>query len=445
MKLLLAVHHFPPRYSAGAELYTFRLARWLIAHGHQAEVVCIETLDEGRAAGVTAEPDQYEGVPVWRLHLGLRNAPANWSYANPMVADWLAERMRAARPDLLHLQSGYLIGAGVIEAAHAQAIPSVVTLHDYWFLCPRITLLRGDGRVCTDIPSDPAGCAWCLQLDQRRHRLPEQISGGAMGRAWMALAGETGREQQAMRRAYLQRVLGMADLAIAPSQFLAGRFKALLQPERLQTIRLGIDSSDLQETPQPSANPETLRLAYLGQIAPHKGVHLIIQAMKLLSAHGKPVELAIYGNPEQNPAYTRQLRSLIGTDPCITLAGRFAHSQLRSILAHCDCTIVPSIWYENSPLTIMEAHAAGRPVITSRLGGMAELVRDGVDGLHFAPGDAADLARQIQRLRDEPTLLGQLQAGVQVPASIERELIELLAAYQAVITRRELSPLPEAA
>jgi glycosyltransferase involved in cell wall biosynthesis len=444
MYILLAVHHFPPRYSAGAELYTFRLARWLLAHGHQAEVVCVETLDEGKAAGVTAEQDHYEGVPVWRLHLGLRGAPTNWGYANPMVAAWLAEHMRAARPDLLHLHSGYLIGAGVIEAAHAQAIPSVVTLHDYWFLCPRITLLRGDGQVCAAIPADPAGCAWCLRLDQRRHSLPERLSGGLAGRTWIALAGAAGREQQSARRAYLSRVLGLADLAIAPSRFLAGQFKAMLAPEQLRVVRLGVDATRLVTTP-PATTNETLRLAYIGQVAEHKGVHVLIEALKRLPPGGRPVTLSIHGGLSSFPAYVRQLKAQIGADTRIQLAGPFVNNQAPEVLSGADVVVAPSIWYENSPMSILEAHAAGRPVLTSRLGGMAELVRDEQDGLHFTAGDAADLARQIQRLRDDPSLLERLRSGVRVPASIDDEMVQLLEAYKGIVAQRRPGLSVEAA
>ncbi len=431
MKILLAVHHFPPHYSAGAELYTYRLARWLLAHGHQAEVVCIETLAETRPSAITAEYEVYQEVPVWRLHLGLRGASADWSYANPLVAGWVGEHMRQSPPDLLHLHSGYLIGAGVLEEAQTQGIATVVTLHDYWFVCPRFTLLRGDGKVCASIPEDPAGCGWCLKLDQRRYRLPEQVSRGLAGRVWLALGGGGERVAQAERRAYLQRVLAKVDLALAPSAFLAERYATLLPAERLQVVRLGIDRERLAGVARPV--PSTLlRLGYLGQVAPHKGVHVLIEALRRLPTSGRPVQLQIFGNLEQNPAYAQQLRNLIANDPRIILAGRFRSDQLPEVLTNLDATVVPSIWYENSPMAIMEAHAAGRPVITARLGGMAELVRDEVDGLHFTAGDVAELARQIERLRNEPGLLARLQAGVPQLASVDDEMQTLVKLYSGL-------------
>lgn len=432
MKILLAVHHFPPRYSAGAELYTFRLARWLNTHGHTAEVVCVETLDADRPAGVTVAADHYEGVPVWRLTLGLQGAPNDWSYANPMVTEWIEQHMAAWQPHLFHLHSGYLIGAGALGAAQCHGIPTVLTLHDYWFLCPRITLLRSDGQLCAAPPADPAACSWCLKQNFRRYRLPEQLSGGAAGRVWIALASAQGRDEQANRRAYLRQALSQVDLAIAPSHFLAGMFQDLIAPERLQVVRLGIDTARLKVVPPPGAAP-TLQLGYIGQIAAHKGVHVIVAALQRLPRNGRPVHLRIFGDPEQHPAYVQKLRAQIGDDPRITFAGRFPNGQIADVFTNIDALVVPSLWYENSPLSILEAQAARRPVIASNFGGMAELVRDEVDGLLFRAGDAADLARQIQRLRTEAGLLERLHAGIGPTASVDDEMAQLYATYERVL------------
>lgn len=431
MKLLLAVHHYPPRYTAGAELYTHRLARWLIAHGHEVEVVCVEELNGDRPAALTARLDHHEGVPVWRLSLGMAGAPFSWSYDHPLINAWLAEHLAQRRPHLLHLHSGYLLGAGVLETAALANLPAVVTLHDYWFLCPRITLLRGDGSLCQAVPADPAVCAWCLQMGRRPYRYAEQLSGGAAGAAWRHFSGAGDGATIAARRSFLHRALTSASVAVAPSRFLAQQFAGALSPERLQVIRLGMDPGP--PAPRLTApRASTLRLGYVGQIAAHKGVHVLARAIGLIADNGRPVTLTIYGDPGQHHQYGDRLRRQVAGDARITLAGRFENSRIAEVLAGLDALVVPSIWYENSPLTILEAQAAGVPVITSALGGMAELVQDGVDGLHFRPGDAADLARQIRRLRDNPELLAQLRAGVRPPPTIDDEFSALAAVYARV-------------
>jgi glycosyltransferase involved in cell wall biosynthesis len=431
MRVVLPVHHFPPRYSAGAELYTFRLARWLLSHDHAPEVVCVEQLRRNGQNCVAATREEYEGVPVWRLLVETSPAggPAR-SFDNPELAAWFADYLAHRRPDLAHFQAGYLIGAGPLRAAVAAGIPTVLTLHDFWFLCPRITLLRGDGTRCDGPPADPGRCAWCMRLDGRTARLADRVSGGAAGHlAACALGAE--RRLMAERRATLHAALALPAAVIAPSRFLAAQFRLHVAPERLHVLRYGLDAAHLATTPPPPPD-DTLRLGYIGQIAGHKGVHLLIKAIRRLPAAGRPVLLTIHGDLEQHGAYSHRLRAMAGNDPRICFAGRFAASRLPAVLGALHATVVPSLWYENSPLAIMEAHAAGRPVLTSALGGMSELVRDEIDGLQFRPGDVADLARQIERLRSEPGLLARLRRGVSAPASVDSELDALLQIYAAV-------------
>ncbi len=440
MNIVLPVHHFPPRYSAGAELYTLRLARWLMNHGHHAEVVCVEAIDRGVRGELLAEHDSYEGVPVWRLSFNLAQAdePFGWRYDNPLIGAWFDAYLRRESPDLVHVQAGYLIGVAPLERAAAAGIPTVLTLHDFWFLCPRITLQRGDGSLCAAIPDDPAGCAWCEALQQRRFRYVHQASGGQIeGIARRLLDGAS--QRYARRRERLLAALALPDAVIAPSQFLAQQVAPYVPASRLHVCRLGIDLTPIPRRYQYPAS--TANLGYIGQIAPHKGVHLLIDAFRRLrnAAHTR---LHIYGDLDQNPAYTARLRRLAGNDTRIRLHGRVANTRIAAILAELDVTIVPSQWYENSPLAILEAQAAGTPVVTAALGGMAELVTHEVNGLLFAPHSSADLARQLQRLIDDPDLLSRLRTGVHPPRSFEDEMTQLLRLYdQAIMTHAPIGAL----
>src|SRR5215212_7955393 len=144
MKIVLPVHHFLPRYTAGAELYTYRLAKWLCEHGHTVEVVSVESISEGRPDQLTVVSDTYDGIPVHRLSFDIFKAPERevWDYDNALYYAWFRDYWQRTRPDLAHFQAGYLLGAAPLKAAAECNVPVVLTLHDYWFLCPRITLLR---------------------------------------------------------------------------------------------------------------------------------------------------------------------------------------------------------------------------------------------------------------------------------------------------------------
>jgi glycosyltransferase involved in cell wall biosynthesis len=428
MNILLPVHHFPPRYNAGAELYTFRLARWLQAHGHEAEVVCIESIERGATDRLAVVQDSYEGISVHRLSFNLLEAPERrqWDYDCPLLGEWFADHLQRSRPNLVHFQAGYLLGAAPIVAAHAAGIPSALTLHDYWFLCPRITLQRGDGAVCHSIPADPVGCAWCMKLEQRRFQLADRATAGLFGRGMQMIGLQSERDWVAARRERLFTTLPLLDAVIAPSQFMADQVAPYVVPARLEVSRLGLDLGRFAVRPE--RRDTTLRIGFLGQVAPHKGVHLLIEAATMLQPR-RPFEIHIHGGLEARPDYVAQLRTLAGDRPHITFHGRFENSRAGEILAGLDLVVVPSTWYENSPLSILEAHAAGTPVVTAAMGGMAELVHDGVDGMHFRPGDAADLARRLQRAIDDPALIERLRAGITPPRSIDDEMEHLLGIY----------------
>jgi glycosyltransferase involved in cell wall biosynthesis len=166
-------------------------------------------------------------------------------------------------------------------------------------------------------------------------------------------------------------------------------------------------------------------------------VHVLIQAFRKLAATDKPVELHLYGGLETNPNYVNHLRELAAGDARIIFHGRFDNQRVPHILHDLDVLVVPSTWYEIGPLTLMESLAAGTPVVASALGGMAERVIAGVNGLLFKSGDSDDLARQLQRLIHEPELLAQLRAGARAnpPRDIESEVAQLLKIYECAATK----------
>jgi glycosyltransferase involved in cell wall biosynthesis len=177
-----------------------------------------------------------------------------------------------------------------------------------------------------------------------------------------------------------------------------------LEPERLLVWRQGVDVDRcLLRSPS-----QALRVGYLGQVKPHKGVHTLVEAWAKL--HGtRDRQLFIYGNDHGEEAYGQALRERMAALPSVSWEGEFSGNEVWEILAGLDAVVVPSRWVENSPNTILEAQAMGVPVVGTNLGGTAELVKHEVNGLLFAVDDADDLARQLQRLLDEPTLLERLR------------------------------------
>lgn len=432
MRILIAVHHFPPSFTGGAEWRACRTADALQRRGHDVHVVCVERIDAGPDNGIAWEETVYKGIPVRRLSFNLLSAPDpdRWKYDNPWIGDHLRGLFKEYRPDIFHLIGGYLMGADVVRAASETSIPVVVTLTDYWFICPRVTLLRSDGQVCADFTAHR--CVRCLAEEKRRYRWPARAVPQLMDWLWASplaerLGAPLSRAAIERRRQVLTEALHQLNLAICPSEFLRRMYiQAGAPADRLAYSRQGLALAGEVIPKTPSF---ALRVGYTGQLAEHKGVHLLIEAFKHLN-YTRPATLTLYGDPTRFPKYVRRLQKLARGHPYIRFTGTYSYSDLGRVLSELDVLVVPSIWYENSPNTILEAFAYHTPVVASDLGGMSELVEHGKSGLLFTPGDVADLREQLQRLVDDPELVRQMSANVPPVRTLDEEIEELEGWYR---------------
>ena len=435
MRLLYAVHQLPPTHTGGAENRALRTARWMSGQGHAVELMGVESIDRAEPA----YQDAHEAaLVIRRLNFDAHafSDRWHWQYDNEILEERVAAALAEFRPDVFHLISGYLMTAGALRAAHRAGVPIVVTLTDFWFLCPHITLLRSDGSLCPRPPEDALGCVRCLAQERRLFRLPARWLRGLADAIWR-VAGDrlpwlpvSGAQVQA-RRVSLHEALDWASVLICPSRFLLDQYQqAGVAPHKLRLMRQGLV---LPANPAPTAEApprSVFTIGYSGQIKAHKGVDLLIEAARQLTAAGFPLTLALYGDTAEDPAYMRSLQHRFGEVPWLEWRGRYTAAQVWPVLAGLDVLVVPSRWYENSPNVILEAQAARVPVVTTDLGGMSELVRHEVDGLLFRLNDADDLARQLTRLLTEPDLLRRLRAQAPPVKALADEMHALELIYQ---------------
>lgn len=447
MYILFITHFFPPTHNAGTENYTLGLAQAFQAKGHTVKVICAEGWQTGSKYwnGVTEET--YDSVPVSRIHLNWTKAanPNQVLFESLPVEHWFNQFFKTHKPDIVHVTSTYSLGISTLRSTWDAGIPLVLTLMDFWFLCPRTVLLRGDGQLCNG-QTTSWECQECLLHDSNFYlRIRPLVLPQLRPIFWYGithvpvlarLRGARGMTLDMARRKHeIKASLRLPNIILSHSSFVQSMFKQADLSQRILHLPNGLDLS-WAENYKGKNDSSVIRCGYIGQIMAIKGVHILIEAFRNLHL-GEQARLDIWGSLTQDSSYTQKLQQLIGDAPSIKLQGRFEHEQLTQVLAEIDVLVVPSLWYENAPLVIQEAFATKTPVIATNLGGMAEAVIHDVNGLLFTQADAGDLARQLQRIVVEPDLLERLRNGIPPVKTVAEEVIELEAIYQNLILQKE--------
>lgn len=390
MKIVVCLHDYLPRHPGGTEVHAHEVARELARRGH--EVTALFTERDLAARDGDVREGRLDGVRTLEVVHQREYADVRESFEEPRSLAVFTRLMGELAPDVVHFQHLAVWGSRVLPAARAAGARVVVTLNDYWLLCDSATLLRPDGELCTD--GLHGTCTSCL----RRHPLlAERWSEPDLESRWRAAA----RARFERHRADL----AAAHVVVSPSRFLAGQFeRAGFRPAAQCEILLYGYPGELH--PARRRDPaHKLRVGFVGGIYRSKGVHVLVRAFRHLV--GEPVELSVHGHLDWFPDYAAELRAQAkGLD--VTFAGGFARGDVERVLAGLDLLVVPSIWYENMPITIYEARRHGIPVVVTNLGGMAEAVEHGVSGLTFPRGDDVALADRIRALVRDPALYDRL-------------------------------------
>jgi len=191
--------------------------------------------------------------------------------------------------------------------------------------------------------------------------------------------------------------------------------------------------ADRDERASRPATGSPLRIVFLGRLHPTKGLDILLNAVARLPQ--APLRLDIFGVLENGleSAYMRWLHALAADDPRIRFCAPIASERIVDVLRSYDVVAVPSRWLETGPLVVLEAFAAGVPVVGARLGGIVELVRTDVDGLLVDPESCAAWSTALLQLIDEPYLLERLRAGVRPPRHMGAVAEEMLTTYRELL------------
>jgi glycosyltransferase involved in cell wall biosynthesis len=432
-KILLVSHKFPPHAIGGVEVYTHHLAHALREH-HQVSVFYRH--DDVRARGGRAGLVEHDeapapgtaGLQTRRVSLNPQGLGASvtgeflGTFLNRQIEASFARFLEETQPNLVHFQHVMSLSARLPGLARRAGVPALLTLHDYWFLCGNSQLLWPDARPCRG-KAMGMNCVRCAAAA----RFPSPLAAALKP----ALAPLFLYRDRMVRQAAFQ-----ARQLIAPSHFLIEQYVAAGFPaERFVYLENGLPLDHIEAAPDRSrlwGATDPMRVTYLGSLSWQKGVHILVQACAGLPPGA--VRLRIWGDPTVFPEYSRRLRGLLA-HPEAVLMGRVENERVGEVLADSDVLVVPSLWYENSPIVIQEARAARVPVVASGHGALAEKVRHQIDGLLFPPGDVVALRQALQRLVEEPELLPALRHHILPIVQMQDHVAELESIYESTIWR----------
>jgi glycosyltransferase involved in cell wall biosynthesis len=424
---------FRPDRIGGTEVYVETLARAQLAAGTEVVVA---------APGIDNDSYTIDGLEVRRFATGpVSDLATLYGAGDSAASQRFGSILDAERPDIVHLHAfTSAVSLRTVEEAHRRGMAVVFTYHTPTVACQRGTLLWRGREIC-DGRLQVQRCAECaLQgLGAGRvgsavlSRVPTRV--GAMcggldlpgSRFWTGVRyPHLVATQHAAVKALLARVRRVVVLCDWARDVLVRNGVAA---EKIVTCRHGLVYDDRPTIPARRSGPP--RVAFFGRLHPTKGPDVLIRAIRLLE--NTEMELHLFGIEQPgDEAYADHVRRSAAGDPRIVLHSTVPQEHVVNVLRDFDVLTVPSQWLETGPLVVLEAFAAQVPVLGSRLGGIAELVRDGVDGLLVQHDSVGDWARALQRFVDDPALLHGLRGNVRPPRRMRSVAEEMLSLYADV-------------
>ena len=400
MRILHIIHGFPPYYMAGSEVYAYNITRELSKNNN--EVFVFSRIENPFLPQYALKYDTVDNVSVIRV-----NKPREYSlkqkYMDENIDRIVSKILEDIKPDIVHIQHLSHLSTNIVNIIKEKFnIPIVFTVHDFWMFCIRGQLITPEYEICSG--PDLKKCSKCLSYLQ---------------------ASESDIEEYF---AHMRRVIENIDYFLIPSKFICDFFiKMGVEKNKIIYSPYGFKKERINFRKKEYSAGSKITFGFLGRIIPAKGVHILIESFNMIK-NKRGAVLKIYGNHQGVKEY---LDEISGEN--IFFMGGYHNNDLNNVLESIDVLIVPSIWYENSPLVIQEAFLKGIPVITSNIGGMAEFVKDGEDGFLFEVGNIDSLHQVMEKIIDNPSILNELNVNRDKVRDINDDVKSLEELYRRLI------------
>lgn len=318
-------------------------------------------------------------------------------------------------PDIVHYHNFLGLSAGIARVAYEAGVPSLFSAHNFWMICPTLYLYLPNGALCGGVNADGSNCLGCARVsaDPWTPFLPP-------AQAYVD-------RRDTLRADFLARVdLGLVNAEAVRRHFLNNGYPPdSIRVQKLSNPRIEAIWQKVGEQRTETA-PARLRIGFLGQVIPIKGVHTLVQAAQLLKGD---YEIQIHGNAAD--AYQQSLEA-IDQRGVVRFYGEYGADDQVDKLRNIDLGVVTSIWFDHSPLVISEFHSARIPVIGADIGGVADYLQPAASFLYPA-GDVQALAKLLQRLLDDRAELEAMKRAIVRPPGPEAYLEGILEDYHRLV------------
>ena len=385
----------------------------------------------------------YEGADVFRYVVsGSLSLDDLYGPGDAVAAASFGRLLDRERPGLVHLHA-YTSGVSlrVAQEIRDRKIPIVFTYHSPSVSCARGTLMRWGRTPCSGV-LDSEPCPPCTVAS---YGLPQPMAMAAapvarfasrvLGRSRPEVATAVRMPELVdLRNRCALEFLGLPNRLTVHAEWTRGLLiRNGLNADQIRLIRQGLPEEDMVSAARPvteRSSNEPLRIAFFGRLDPAKGAHLLIEALE--RDEHMQIDVAIFAIEQEHAyePYARAVRRRAAPIRRIEIRPPLARGSVIRTMRYFDLVAVPSMVLETGPLVVLEAFAAGVPVIGSKLGGIAELVTDGVNGLLIDP-NAGAWAAAFKQLAQQRDLVKQLRLGIRRPRSMHQVAEEMLEVYRS--------------
>ncbi len=448
MRILQVVHGFPPNQKAGVELYTYYLSK-ILAEKNEVSVFC--RAQDFSLPFLTVTKDVVDSIQVTRV---VNNVPYpdkfEMSYKNEGIDQVFKKFLVENRPDIIHFQHFIGLSTGMVLVAQSLGIKTVITLHDFWTLCPSVHLLTPRFTIC----NHDDGSRTCLADYYLAHPKSVAFISAHVPKIIGKIISDTTKRKIGylirdlsnrfifwkqrfsneldVRNQWMRHVTDSANKIICHRDFQKDILvrQCILDEQHVLTLAPGVSLPlGAKVVKVPSHN---VRFGYFGNILPHKGVHILVQAFNALLDTN--ATLSIYGGSSLHPTYAKSVKEMISNSK-ITMHGAYNGDSIPHLLSEIDVVVVPSICLETGPFVLWEALALGIPVIVSDKAGMKETLQKHGGGMLFTFGDVKDLERCMREVINNPSLLEKFASEIKPFKTTKEHVAAISLLYDEVIRK----------